>query len=167
MASASLSKLLYPRFPSILYLSTRFLMKVLEVSILAASLVGDAHLMPMCSRASTTPLERGASGPMNAYSTKLLMAKSQILSMSSSLASRTSLALLAMPGLLFFITAKISALARANASTAACSLAPPPTVRIFIPCPPQNPNASMISSTPFPFLALQVYMFLRPPVSLL
>ena len=87
------------------YFSTRFLMNVLEVSILAAALVGEAHLMPMFSRASTTPAPRGASGPTKAYSTKLLSAKSQMLSTSSSSVFRTFLDLASIPGLVFFITA--------------------------------------------------------------
>ena len=132
MASVSLSKLANAMFPSMLYFWTRFLMKVLEVSILAAALVGEAHFTPTLARASTTPAARGASGPTNANSMKLLMAKSQILSMSDSSARRTFLASSSIPGLAFFITAYISAPPRARAHTAACSLAPPPIVKIFM-----------------------------------
>jgi len=79
-------------------------MNDLEVSILAASLVGDAHLMPADSSASTIPTPRGASGPMNASSTPFSFAKDTTLSTSFSSQSRYFSALAIIPGLAFFIT---------------------------------------------------------------
>ena len=104
-ASAALSKWANPRLPAMPCFSTSSLMNVLEVSILAAALVGAAQGTPIASRASTMPFSRGASGPMKASSTPFSFAKAQTFSTSFSSQSRCSLDLAMIPGLAFFITA--------------------------------------------------------------
>ncbi len=131
-ASFALSKDANPRFPSMPWSFTRFLMNDFEVSILAAALVGDAHDIPASSRASTIPTSKGASGPTNASSTEFSRANLRTLPTSFSSIRAYFFALLIIPGLAFFITAYISEPALWKASTAACSLPPPPTVRTRI-----------------------------------
>ena len=79
-------------------------MNDLDVSILAAACVGEAHLMPAPSRASTIPTPSGASGPMKASSTPFSFAKETTFSMSFSSQRRCFADLAIIPGLAFFIT---------------------------------------------------------------
>ena len=70
-----------------------------------------------------------------------------------------------MPGFAFLITEYISAPDLCKASTAACSLPPPPTASTFMPTP-QSFRASIIASMPWSVFTLQGIIFLMPPVSL-
>ena len=105
----------------------------MSVSSFAAARVGPTHAIPSDESSSTIPASRGASGPINAYSTPVFRAYAFMAGMSVSPRSKTPFAREAMPKFRFAITAKISvSLLRARARAIACSRPPPPTTSIFI-----------------------------------
>ncbi len=107
-------------------------MYALDVSMRAASLVGDATRIPREISVSVRGVSSTGSGPMKARSTPFLNANSRIAEWSSSSVIRVSVDREIIEGFLFFRAEKSwdpdSTILLATAS----SLPPPPTSRILL-----------------------------------